>query len=160
MERQWTGNPRRLSQADLAEIERLIWGGETFATAAAAVGCSTRSIQRFLALSGGLKRRVKERSALRLSLAEREELSRGLVAGDSLRSIARRLRRAPSTISREVAWNGPRQLSSVAGGRRGEKGGAPTQTGEAGGRLKVVPGSLARPTRTLVSPTDRRPADL
>ena len=105
---EWTGNARRLSHADRAQIERLIWGGETFATAAAAVGCSTKSIQRFLALTGGVKRRVKERSALRLSLAEREELSRGLVAGDSLRTIATRLGRAPSTISREVVWNGPR----------------------------------------------------
>jgi IS30 family transposase len=108
MERQWTGNARRLSHADRSEIERLIWGGETFETAAVAVGCSTKSIQRFLALTGGLKRRVKERSPLRLSLAEREELSRGLVAGDSLRTIARRLGRAPSTISREVAWSGSR----------------------------------------------------
>lgn len=108
MEREWTGNAKRLSQADRSQIERLIWGGETFATAAAAVGCSTKSIQRFLALTGGLKRRVKERSALRLSLADREELSRGLVAGDSLRTIAARLGRAPSTISREVAWSGPR----------------------------------------------------
>jgi IS30 family transposase len=106
MEREWTGNARRLSRVDRSQIERLIWGGETFATAAAVVGCSTKSIQRYLALSGGLKRRVKERSALRLSLAEREELSRGLVAGDSLRAIAKRLGRAPSTISREVAWNG------------------------------------------------------
>jgi IS30 family transposase len=109
MERQWTGNARRLSQADRSEIERLIGGGETFATAAAAVGCSTKSIQRFLAATGGVKRRVKERSALRLSLADREELSRGLVAGDSLRTIATRLGRAPSTISREVAWNGRRK---------------------------------------------------
>jgi transposase, IS30 family len=108
MEREWTGNARRLSEADRSEIERLIRGGETFATAATAVGCSTKSIQRFLALTGGLKRRVKERSALRLSLADREELSRGLVAGDSLRTIATRLGRAPSTISREVARNGPR----------------------------------------------------
>ena len=104
MERDWSGNARRLSQADRAEIERRIWSGETFATAAAAVGCSTRSIQRFLALTGGLKRRVKERSALRLSLAEREELSRGLVAGDSLRTIARRLRRH-RRLSR-VRWPG------------------------------------------------------
>jgi IS30 family transposase len=108
MERRWTGNARRLSHADRAQIERLIWGGETFAAAAAAVGCSTKSIQRFLALTGGVKRRVRERSALRLSLAEREELSRGLVAGESLRTIATRLGRAPSTISREVVWNGPR----------------------------------------------------
>jgi IS30 family transposase len=108
MERRWSGNARRLSQADRAQIERLIHGGETFATAAAAVGCSTKSIQRFLALTGGVKRRLRQRSALRLSLAEREELSRGLVAGDSLRRIAARLKRAPSTISREVCWNGPR----------------------------------------------------
>jgi len=75
MERQWSGNARRLSQVNRAEIERHIWAGETFATAAAAVGCSTRSIQRFMALSGGLKRRLKERSPLCLSLADREELS-------------------------------------------------------------------------------------
>src|SRR5437773_4864027 len=108
MEREWSGNVRRLSRADRAEIERRIWGGETFETAAAAVGCSTKSIQRFLALTGGLKRRVKARSARRLSLADREEISRGLTAGDSLRAIARRLRRAPSTVSRDVAWSGSR----------------------------------------------------
>jgi hypothetical protein len=34
MERQWTGNARRLSHADRTEIERLIWGGETFEAAA------------------------------------------------------------------------------------------------------------------------------
>jgi IS30 family transposase len=106
MERQWTGNARRLSRADRAEIERLIWNGATFEAAAAAVGCSTKSIQRFMALTGGLRRRLKERSPLRLSLAEREELSRGLVAGDSLRAIAGRLGRAASTISREVARSG------------------------------------------------------
>jgi transposase, IS30 family len=108
MERQWSGNVRRLRQADRAQIESLIWGGATFEAAATAVGCSTKSIQRFLALTGGLKRRLKVRSPLRLSLAEREELSRGLVAGDSLRIIATRLGRASSTISREVGWSGSR----------------------------------------------------
>lgn len=107
MEREWSGNARRLSRADRSEIERLIWGGETFATAAAAVGCSTKSISRFMALTGGLKPR-RQRSPRRLSVSDREELSRGLVAGDSLRSIAGRLGRAPSTISREVAWSGNR----------------------------------------------------
>jgi len=46
------------------------------------------------------------RSPVRLSLVEREEISRGLVAGLSLRAIARQLDRSPSTISREVRANG------------------------------------------------------
>ena len=108
MEREWSGNVRRLSHADRTEIERRLRAGETFETTAAAVGCSTKSIQRFLALTGGIRRRLKERSPLRLSLGEREEISLGLRAGESLRSIGRRLRRAPSTISREVAWSGSR----------------------------------------------------
>ena len=45
---------------------------------------------------------------MRLSLSEREEISRGLAAGESLRGIARRLGRAASTVSREVAANGGR----------------------------------------------------
>src|SRR5690242_16310874 len=49
------------------------------------------------------------RSALRLSLAEREEVSRGLAGGESLRAIAGRLGRSPSTISREVVANGGRR---------------------------------------------------
>jgi len=108
MEREWSGNAKRLSEADRAEIERRIHDGEAFATVAAAVGCSTKSIQRYLGLTGGIKRRIRQRSALRLSLREREEISLGLNAGESLRSIGRRLARAASTISREVAWSGSR----------------------------------------------------
>jgi len=108
MEREWTGNARRLSEADRVEIERRIHEGEPFATVAEAVGCSTKSIQRYLALTGGVKRRTKPRSPLRLSVREREEISLGLAAGESLRSIGRRLTRAPSTISREVGGNGSR----------------------------------------------------
>src|SRR5215208_3425840 len=50
----------------------------------------------------------RRRSPGRLSLAEREEISRGLAAGWSLRAIAAGLGRAPSTVSREVAGNGGR----------------------------------------------------
>jgi len=49
-----------------------------------------------------------ERSPLRFSLVEREEVSRGLAGGESFRSIAARLGRAPSSVSREVARNGGR----------------------------------------------------
>lgn len=64
------------------------------------------SIQRILAETGGIQPRPRCRSRLALSLAEREEISRALVAGDSIRSIAILLQRAPSTISREVNRNG------------------------------------------------------
>jgi len=108
MEREWTGNAKRVSHADRAEIERLIRDGETFATTAARVGCSEKSIQRYLASIGGLQSRGKPRSARYLSRAEREEMSRDLGCGESVRTIAARLGRAPSTISREVARNGSR----------------------------------------------------
>jgi len=99
---------RRLSEHERRELQRRVAAGETFASAAAAVGCSTKSIQRLLARTGGLEQRAQERSPLRLSPADREELSRGLVAGDSLRQIAERLGRVASTLSREVERNGGR----------------------------------------------------
>jgi uncharacterized protein YerC len=108
MGRRWADHGNRLSREDHLEIQRRVAQGETFAAAAAAVGCSTKSVQRLLARTGGMARRSRERSPLRLSLADREELSRGLIAGDPLRSITARLGRATSTISREVAWNGSR----------------------------------------------------
>jgi IS30 family transposase len=64
------------------------------------------SIYPLLARTGGIRPPERRRSRLALTLAEREEVSRSLGAGLSLRSIARQLRRAPSTISREVQRNG------------------------------------------------------
>lgn len=64
------------------------------------------SIQRILAETGGIQPQPRCRSRLALTLPEREEISRGLVAGHSIRSIATLLRRAPSTISREIHRNG------------------------------------------------------
>ena len=52
---------------------------------------------------------VRKRSTHALTLAEREEISRGLSAGYSMRQIAKELSRAPSTISREIARNGDSQ---------------------------------------------------
>ena len=99
---------RRLSEQERRELQRRVAEGESFASAAAAVGCSTKSIQRLIAKTGGLRQRLPVRSPLRLSLAEREELSRGLVAGDALRQIAVRLGRPVSTLTREVERNGGR----------------------------------------------------
>jgi IS30 family transposase len=57
---------------------------------------------------GGIRPPTRRRSARSLSLVEREEISRGIVAGRSLRAIALRLSRAPSTVSRELKRNGGR----------------------------------------------------
>jgi transposase, IS30 family len=61
----------------------------------------------------------RRRSPSRLSLGEREEISRGLANGESLRAIGRRLARAPSTISREVAANGGRRRYRAVRADRG-----------------------------------------
>lgn len=99
---------RRLSAQERKELHRRVAEGETFASAAAAVGCSTKSISRLIARTGGLRQRVTARSPLRLSLGDREELSRGLMAGDSLSEIGARVGRPVSTLAREVARNGGR----------------------------------------------------
>ena len=67
------------------------------------------SIQRILAKSGGIRPAQRRRSRLALTLAEREEISRAVVAGQSIRSIATSLGRAPSTISREIKRNGDQE---------------------------------------------------
>ncbi|HEV2332384.1 MAG TPA: helix-turn-helix domain-containing protein, partial [Gammaproteobacteria bacterium] len=64
------------------------------------------SIQRILAESSGIRPRPRRRSRLALSLAEREEISRAVAKGRSLRWIAGTLGRAPSTVSRELRRNG------------------------------------------------------
>src|SRR5271168_2139759 len=64
------------------------------------------AIQGILAPTGGIRPAPRCRSRLALTLAEREEISRAVVAGHSMRSIAVQLRRAPSTISREIERNG------------------------------------------------------
>jgi transposase, IS30 family len=107
--RSGTGQGRRLTVAERAELLRRIGEGETFARAAAAVGCSTKSIQRLRRRGGGVKARMTSRAALRLSLAEREEISRGIGAVESYRAIAARLGRAPSTVARDVSANGGRR---------------------------------------------------
>lgn len=64
------------------------------------------SIHRILAETGGFRPAQRSRASTALTLAEREEISRALVTGESIRSIAARLGRAPSTISREIKRNG------------------------------------------------------
>lgn len=67
------------------------------------------SIQRILAETGGIRPTARRHSRLALTLVEREEISRAVAVGLSIREIATRLERAPSTISREINRNGSRQ---------------------------------------------------
>jgi len=72
--------------------------------------------------SGGIKPPARRRSRLALNLAEREDISRGLVAGRSVRSMARALGRSPSTVSREIVRNGgSRWYRAAAADRRAWK---------------------------------------
>ena len=67
------------------------------------------SVQGVFSETGGIRPRPRSRSPLALTLAEREEISRGMVVGQSLRHIALSLDRAPSTVSREINRNGGRR---------------------------------------------------
>ena len=99
---------RALSEQEKAEIWRLIMTGVAVRTISVQLGRSRPGIRRYLASTGGVRPRVRYRAANRLSFQEREEIFRGLAGGESLRCIARRLGRAPSTVSREVAGGGGR----------------------------------------------------
>ena len=67
------------------------------------------AIQGILSRTGGIRPSERRRSRLALTIAEREEISRGVVAGHSIRSIAMSLGRAPTTVSREISRNGGRR---------------------------------------------------
>ncbi len=98
----------RLSELERWRIAELSAQGWTTRMIAKEVGRGHGVVARHLRLMRRPPAREPVRSALRLSLAEREEISRGLAGGESSRAIARRLGRASSTISREVAANGGR----------------------------------------------------
>jgi len=67
------------------------------------------SVARILGETGGIRPPQRKRSSLALTMSEREEISRGVVAGHSIRSIAAFLGRAASTVSREINRNGGRR---------------------------------------------------
>ena len=99
---------RRIFFTDKQKSE--IWDrwqrGESMSSIGRLFERSSSSIYPLLARSGGIRPPDRSRSRLALTLAEREEISRGLIANMSLRSIARFLKRSAATISREVRRNG------------------------------------------------------
>ena len=100
---------RYFTQAD----KNLMWDrwqkGESLNAIARLLCTSHSAISGVLSKTGGVRPAERQRSRMALTLAEREEISRGVAAGQSLRTIAKMLGRAPSTISREVNRNGGRQ---------------------------------------------------
>jgi IS30 family transposase len=82
--------------------------GDSLATIARLFDRGHSSVQRILQERGGIRPPPRRRSGLALRLSEREEISRGVVAGDSIRSIAASLGRSASSVSREIQRNGGR----------------------------------------------------
>ena len=113
-----------------AEEQEELWArwrqGESLRLIARRLGKRGPSIRAFVLQTGGVRQRPPLRPARSLTVVEREEISRGLAAGDSCRAIARRLARAPSTVSRELARNGGRhryraQAADAAAIRRAQR---------------------------------------
>jgi IS30 family transposase len=100
---------RGFSVAQREELWRRWSEGQSLTTIGLALGKQASSIYVVLAARGGFAPVVPRRGALTLKLSEREEISRGIAAGVSIRKIACRLGRAASTICREIARHGGRE---------------------------------------------------
>jgi IS30 family transposase len=102
--------PRRLglSAVDKGEIWSRWKAGETLHEIGRAYGKCHNTIRAVLLPRGGIPPLARRRSRLALTFAERENISREMASGSSLREIARQLHRATSTVSREVARHGGR----------------------------------------------------
>src|SRR5260370_1341047 len=95
-----------LSAGEKKELWRRWKDGQTLSEIGIALGKHAGSVHGVLRARGGIAPVTRSRAARSLSSADREEISRGLVAGLSLRKIAEQLEPAPSTVSRELARNG------------------------------------------------------
>jgi IS30 family transposase len=100
--------------------------GESLRLIARQLGKRVPSVRAFVLQTGGVQRHPPRRAQRSLSMAEREEVSRGVAAGEPGRQIAARLGRALSTVSRELARNGGRgryraQAADAAAFRRAQR---------------------------------------
>jgi len=100
---------QRLTEQEKVRIAELSASGLPSRLIGKQIGRHHRTVWGYISRSRRKPLAPRSRSPLRLSLLEREEISRGAARGESLREIARRIGRAPSTVSREVARNGGRR---------------------------------------------------
>ena len=108
----------RLSWAEKNELWQRWRRGESQSEIARALHRVSSCVYNAVVAEGGVAPRPRHRASRALSGQEREEISRGLAHGESLRAIGRRLRRAASTISREVDRNGGRAWYRAAAADR------------------------------------------
>ena len=127
---------RRFSEEERQTIWDMREAGVPAKRIARHLGRQNSSLRKFIADAGGKRPQVRERSGLRLSLAEREEISRGLAAGRSIRAISTGLGRAPSTICREVntKWRTPALPRT-----RGGPGGRSSWIAPEGDQIRALP---------------------
>src|SRR5258705_8081267 len=97
---------RGFSASEKTELWDRWQRGESLKAIGRAFGKPSSSIYFQLAPRGGIRPAPRRRSRLALTLSEREEISRGITAHQSARSMARLLGRSPSTVSREIGRNG------------------------------------------------------
>jgi transposase len=102
------GRPGGLSAAGEKELWERWRAGESISDIARALRKALGSMHRIIEATGGFSPSERRRRGCALTLAEREEISRGLATGESLRAIAARLGRSASSICREVNRNGER----------------------------------------------------
>ncbi len=112
-------NTHRMNDADRALAWKLWHEGRSHHEISRAVNCKPPSVFLFFEKHGGIEPPVRTRAPITLTLEEREEISRGLGAGDSIRQIARELGRSPSTVSREIGRNEGTRRYRAAGSERG-----------------------------------------
>ena len=103
------GRPATITDAQRQELWRLYKAGETILGIGRALGQRPTNVHRALQALGGIAPPQRSRSARVLGFSEREEISRGIAAGHALRTIAKSLDRAVSTVSQEVARHGGRR---------------------------------------------------
>jgi IS30 family transposase len=96
----------RFSEAERAVVWQRWSEGALYPHIAQELGRDAMAIAYLIVRHGGIAPAARRRAPRVLSLREREEISRGLTAGESIRRIAQRLGRAPSTVSREIGRHG------------------------------------------------------
>ncbi len=108
------GRGRTFTATQRTELWRRYRAGESILSIGQALDRAQTTVHRELQYTGGMTPAVRRRSSRVLSLVEREEISRGIAAGNTIRGIALGLNRAASTVSQEVSRHGGRELYRAA----------------------------------------------